>query len=922
MVLSKSLLQHYVLEIEPAAFKEVYASLMDDQQRWAKESGKPVDNWRLFAWLDRPAIWAMRAIRKTSGLDRFLLENGGLPGVTDVAELITFPLCASSLKSTSLKSDWTALSKHAGSYGVFFSTFLWVDWDAASSLGADIPRTTVIDAIRATLDSALPRAKQLGLVSECPPLMLAASSGDADLVLYGWVRNASDLDGCLLILAQMDMAALASTLRLSHSPGTRPIFRGTQTEMAIDLNLYLTALAATQAKAFSRVDHRLRACFDSPMYAEVGLARGLGSLGQLLNRLQLLAGSSDWLERALFGSEDLVLSSKANVSFEKFIELLTKLDAERITDPDFLRRSSSRLGVQAKGKQASVTPVQLFGYTMQAASPASAPTAQAVSPPDTEPALKLLAVLSKAHWREDLRILERMVERCVTLQKSHSVRTETKRMVSQALARILSHCENIVAYEKELTATLSPEDRRLLTQSIRLMRRELLEAGSALDQALSHHSKGVVSLLLHPASQARGPEHIGSEVTLSLGMGALFKSSIDKVLARVGSLCPTQNECIDRLKKLGKELSRVRQPTLYASHDTDFMIQVNLALLRVPRWALYFPSAASHLTHEVGHTLAHIGKLSYLLPAVAHCMTNAAPVSSDLVNHLRLCGVGSCSATHLQHLNLQTMSGVFTAGGNAPAMPPECYSMMEEIMCDVVSRLFSFPPSDRHDASWLDTVLDYITPFAGRKEPIEIAFRINCLRSAFVAIKLLRAMRSTQAPFSGAALHVCDQVSASAEAAFYQRFDVWVQKHQSAQDLPGGVASAIAETLRLTEASASLPVWDDQPVKTRTFLHSSFLLATALVIPPCPDMNHESGFRATNVWSQVVDAAWPESASHEETNVVPGILTAISDQTVPGTVTSHPEWLPALLPTMTHHGRVTPASRIALSYYFYNLYQF
>lgn len=633
MQIARTLLQHYFLEVDPSLSSTVAARF----EKADIEGDSLLGEWRLFTWIDRPAIWAIRSVGRTVGLDSFLLADDGLPGVIDVAEVINFPLETD--PETVMAGSWEEFSALAQGKGTLFATFLHPDWDALRVAGAwgdgsaarPPSRSRVLDYIRTRMQRSLWEAAERD-ATRCPPLLLTASSGDADLILYGWVESPRELDRCLYAATEMTVESLAREMGLKGVAQPWPVFSRSHTELAVDLSEYERLRVAVRSRV--PVDEALvsvSGLFDGQVSAELGLARGRGPLAGLKNRLSELAGDL-WTDRAILGGEDVVLASRNFISFGALLYLQAVLDEELTSDPRFVRRTSLRLGLS-----------ETYGKSVNLAAPDGEPEGRmelpeirAFIPPTIASLRSELGRLRGMKWREDLRILERMVERCVTLQKAPRLRLETREMATHTLERILVMCERIRVLEEAYSRHERADhggssekgiavERAEIAQEIRLLREHLVKAGMRLDAALTHHSRGVTALLLHPASQARGPEHFGSEIGLSLGLSAMFHAvarRIDGMAREDASTHPSEYAA-----EVSDALVRLEKPTVYASHESDFAIDPILAMLHVPRWALWYPTAASHLMHELGHALAQIGHFSHLMQNTVAAF--AGPMNED-----------------------------------------------------------------------------------------------------------------------------------------------------------------------------------------------------------------------------------------------------------------------------------------------------
>ncbi|SKA94723.1 hypothetical protein SAMN02745166_02199 [Prosthecobacter debontii] len=949
MRIATSLVQHYFLEVDPTALEAVYETLTH------QPSLKHADEWRLFSWLDRPAIWAIRSVRRTSGLDLFLFDDHGLAGVTDVAELINFPMTGD--EPGALLPDWETFSARLQGPGVLCATFIWPDWDTLycpDTWGGQAPptRSEILEAFRGCLIKALPNVQEAGLLSTIPPLLLTASAGDANLILYSWTNDSTELDALLLALSVMETDALAMKLGRTVEGPQWPVCRATQTEMALDLHLHLEAREAARSGTTAEdLSQRLDACFTGKLFAEVGLARGRGSLSALKDGLK--KNAPGWEERAVFGGEDLVLAAEGGraLSFGEIIHLISRLEV-KADHPGFPRRSSLHLGVmEAVGRTSDLTATCLYGVPQRAPTTEKPPASftPSFASVDLHLVRECITNLSNNRWREDVRIIERMVERCVTLQKSPSLSREIRHMTAQALERIVRCSREIHELENALKDLIQKEEaiptaaiqekaaiERQIEEiciDIRMKRNALLDSGMAMDQAFSHHSKGVVALLLHPASQARGSEHIGSEVGLSLGMGAMFQSAAQRMLEALPEGCgdADQDNILNQLKD---SLRDMQYPTVYASHEQGFSIKASMALLRIPRWALWYPSASCHLMHEFGHTLASIGTLSYLLRSVLYMLggqgaRNSATMQAQLDFLTPLLDHKKKAERTCYHFITNEVL-IPNEDGEPPKVQPTTSDEMEEIACDIVSRSLAYPPGPEWDRRWLLDTFEYILPFAGRNEPDTIETRLLRLLSAFIAIRLLR--QGIFEPDS-ARLKTLRQIQTEmSDIAIDFGFELaqWQDKLTRQQyPLPPyvlrGLAAAIDRLINLVNAPVLLPRQAND--LEGAFLYSSIVITLALSVPPVEDKNEVSGYKATQIWGRLIDvnrlqnSASPDTDESAEIN---RIVEALSQNSIPSGAINHIEYLPSLL--AKHYegqgNRVPPAARVALSFYLYNNYKF
>lgn len=952
MQFSESFIQHYFLEVESDKLAEVAETLLSSEAGKLEDAGE----WAFFAWLDRPSLWCLRTIQRTSGLDLFLIDDGGLSGVIDVAEMIVFPLDRG-VKSLFCR-DWDGFLGRCSGDGTLFATFLWLDWDNVLGShfwggGQPPPRSEILNAVCCCLEEALPRATKMdpALMRDVPALLMSATAGDADLTMYGWVNNSADLDAVLLVLSLLDVRSIARQLDFHDSSSQWPVFRTSQTELAVPLKLYCEVRAACgREKLTQEFRDRLCGCFRGDLYVEVGLARGRASIGMLKDGLCRVAGDA-WKESAVFGGEDLVLTmAQRSVSFAEVVELIAKIEAEGDVrgQGGFVRRSSLKLGViSAIGSRQNVTTEELYGLRQHGEHSDSIDTLPESFKPSFKPsfddrlleqARAMIRELSNLGWREDVRIVERMIERCVTLQKAPELRRETRTMVAKALKRILRRCQRVMEMTQQLHQWMNHEGNhpdftdgeleyeiQLCCNKIRRLREGLLSSGITLDAALSHHSKGVVALLLHPANQARGSEHIGSEVGLSLGMGLLFQSAT----RRVRSCLPTDGDEDTRvlIQQMREELMDIETPTIFASHDTDFSINAGMGMLRVPRWSLWYPSASCHLMHEFGHALASIAGLSYLLTAVMrqlgdHHSRNSNDMQTNLGGLKGLEDVVFGNQSFKKFVRQK-----FFEKADKPDPKSGVLDEVEEICCDVVSRMFAYPPCEEWDQRWLQDTFSYVLPFAGRRSPESIHERILRLMTAFVAVRLIRDGRLV------GEMHDLNRLNSECIEHTYdftEKFENWMEEtKESKKELPGYISQSLSfvqQRLPQRQQENISHCNTDKTDEMQTwFLHCGLLAAMIFSVKPLASSADVSGFKSSQVWGRLrsisgfLDKNQPDGIVEDDI-----VVDLIVKRVVPGAKMVHPERLPCLVAARfeLRNGRVPPAVRIAMAFYLHDKYNF
>lgn len=291
--------------------------------------------------------------------------------------------------------------------------------------------------------------------------------------------------------------------------------------------------------------------------------------------------------------------------------LLGRLDAKTALDPDFPRRIA--VVITFDRSYAEQTPDR--GSLLQNISDKRASSCP-VPPPMNEgdrTALKAcqqyLRTMLTSRRREEYRILERMVERSVTLQRQHDVSREVRTLARLTLRRLERALSSLVEDANPRAGTASADDESL--DQYADTNEDFIGSGMHLDRTLLHHARGSIPLLLATAMQARSADHFGSETLLTSALGAPASSVagrlLDELKARLDEDALLREA--PAWADLKEALADTKVPILYASHDPDFELIVPLGMIRVPRWVIWYPTVASYVLHEVGHEVFICGKL-------------------------------------------------------------------------------------------------------------------------------------------------------------------------------------------------------------------------------------------------------------------------------------------------------------------------
>lgn len=348
LTIAQELIQHYVLDVEPRAAESVVARL-ERSAKAAAEWTQEIGPWSYYVWLERSAIWAFRPVRITSGLDLFLIENGGLPGVVDVGELITHVLVDPDAPGH-LSNNWNDFVQDAPKGGLFFSSFLWLNWETllepAAWKGSVPPlKSDILAACRRVFGE---RAAAVASKLQKPiRLLLTGTPGDCDLVLYGITQNTTDVDECLFLINQLTCDSLAPYLIETTADASTPLVLRSRTELAVEFELY-QRVSASRGRDQDLIES-VNQTGGMNLIPEVALTRGGGAITAVHDGVTEIIGPL-WLDQPVFGRDDFVVrlaSPNLRCGMGDLLTLLARLDEATIQDPSFPRRSSLRLGFHA-----------------------------------------------------------------------------------------------------------------------------------------------------------------------------------------------------------------------------------------------------------------------------------------------------------------------------------------------------------------------------------------------------------------------------------------------------------------------------------------------------------------------------------------------------------------------------------------------
>ena len=632
---SPELLQIYFFGVEPSCLEETVVCLekLGIQQR--QYCNDEVGLWASYSWLGRHSICVIRPIGRTSGLDTFLIEGGGIPGVQDVAEVIAYQWHHSEPRNPSVMQSFPALQQSLGEEHLLFLCFIKLSWDLLLQPNSwrgftpgSIPgRATVVYGFSQALQDALAVPATQDLVGSNIKTLICGGIGDADIVLVGVTKERESLDALLYIVSQIGVDTIGAALygweTASHLP-TDCVVRDTITELGVPMEIYLKVLKEAQngLELPRPLQSQIQNCMSGALGGDISLKRGHTGLANLHDQLAELAGH-EWTDRVVLGEADIRLSpAKKELNLPEVLWLLAKLDARSAIDPRFPHRLGLELTVgKPIGKKLSSKRGDLLGGEGDPAPVVSdMRLVKQFNAPDIDSVIKHLDMARVRDMREDLRIVERMVERCMTLQKNPDLSIDTRRLAQQAFTRIVQSIKLIENLSDRCVQEARQADAQhqkqvaLLDYRASLERSALLNAGMHLDRALSQHVRGSVNFLLYPVVQARGPDHFGSELLLSSGLAVAPRAAVQRIIGQLAVAAPRDvtHNSPSWFRQLREELEIIAEPIIYASHDTDFAWVPTLGMIRTPRWVLWYPTNSSFVLHEVGHALSEAGELAYV----------------------------------------------------------------------------------------------------------------------------------------------------------------------------------------------------------------------------------------------------------------------------------------------------------------------
>lgn len=371
---------------------------------------------------------------------------------------------------------------------------------------------------------------------------------------------------------------------------------------------------------------------------------------------------------------------------------------------------------------------------------------------------RLLSRLRHNRRREEYRILERMVERAVTLQRQAELPRELRILTRLALRRLARALEQLAGEDQP-----AARERGAADDQCALDNEDFIHSGMDLDRTLLHHARGSVPLLLATATQARFADHFGSETTLTSALGAPASAVARRLLEELERTLEPLPEVRESMAwlTLKEALEDMKAPILYASHDPDFGLIVPLGMIRVPRWVIWYPTVSSYVLHEVGHEVFYSAQLYSQLDRVVWAGKKLlATQHTDLNALLQLLrgapepvlsgpegGTSPAAVRCVQQL-LEERIDMLDHGHTS--MVREWYAHLDEVAAQLFCHRYSYWPAEGSEVGCgrhVHDVLEHIAPLAHRmSRPHRLQF-ISRELAVRIALRLIELAQKGQNPW-------------------------------------------------------------------------------------------------------------------------------------------------------------------------------
>jgi hypothetical protein len=905
MKLSETLGQIYFLGMHPREQEAVAKALRE-------ASTQPyASSWRIFSRLARPGIIALRTVSRSSGLDIFLLEQDELQGVEDIAEMLIYGMVDPEGVA------WDDIRPE----GCLFITFVRLDWDALQrselwkAYGiAPPPKSQIFKMFCA----ALRRAVRNGILKNgLPQFHIGGGVGDCDALIIGSARTTAELNYFLLTLSQLGSDNLAAEFGAHCEKSTTtalPIVAESVTELGVAWPEFEQALTAADVALDAggkglhplekEIGVRLNQMLQGHLRGAIFLKRSCSTPPNARSRLTALL-PPEWVKQEVLGEADALLryrESAGNPSRPPelcdLLGMVARLDQQAKRDASFPKRHSVVVSFDDPKDPDLDYPLPERGMVLgtlctghEQPELAAFPTRTAreqdgIAQEALARCVRYLRSIHNSRLREELRIIERMVERCAVLQRQGDLPSETRRVTQLGLRRIARTLDHIERLEAS-----GPEE------WVVAVRHSLVNSGVHLERTISHLSRGNVPMLLATPTQARATDHFSSETMLATALACPASAVAGRIAAFLDKIKPPRGKTPVQWEALLETLRDMVEPIIYTSHGLDFMLARPLGIIHVPRWIMWYPTSSSLVLHEVGHALFSDGQLDSLLFASAKAAYQHATLQKwckGLIENGDIVGEGTSVLTGI--------SGQWRTD-------------QHEIAAELFNRLFSYPAGAARE--YLYDQLEYLHAIINRKGWVERIGFITRAFSVHVAHALLTRGEEARWLWTASAAEVSIAVG-EAVMEFHELLRDWLRSPPPPFDrmeFAGSrklldQASRMAVMLGL-EIESGKEVLDFETAVGRAVQRAVFMAATSMS-RGFVDNKENATVVAHLVWEAILACSRePDQPQHSQGQAqMRFCLQKLEKGEVPELVPPWPERLPRIL----HHTiRSSPNASVFLS---------
>jgi hypothetical protein len=896
MQISDSLFQSYFLGISPQHLAPAAQALGGES-----ESVASAGQWHLFARLSRPGLVAIRTVQRTTGQDLFLLKEE-FCGVEDVAECMAF--------SFEPGGDERLRGVLVGN-GCLFVTFIRLNWDVLHQDGwwqahglLERPlRSRLLEVLAEVLRLA---AEQGEAVGKGVSFAVQGGMGDCDLILVGRVRSRQALDRFLLILTLLGTDNLAIALGAKTNVGKGiSICAASTTELMLSWDLYARAMNSVCANG--SVEESLRREIDGQL--EAGLRAGLllkRSCSSLVSTRDELGKCipNEWMKHAVLGVSDVLLKWR-NLEhghlLSDLVNLMVLLEHQAHSQADFPRCVDVVLSFDDQ-TEPRASRKEVFGMELPELEPAPNVAPRATSRDGLKACVRYLGSILDRRMREELRIIERMAERCLTLQRNAELPMETRRLARLGLKRMGRAVERLESLaQKRVEGRLDGASH----EEEAILRKALAESGSHLDRTLSHLTRGSIPLLLSSAAQARSTDHFSSETLLASALGAPAASVARRLLNALASVSP-QTGKENHYQLLLMALDDMCEPILYASHDLDFRLIPPLGIIHAPRWVMWYPTASSSVLHELGHTVFSHGQFNHLLAIMCVKLDNdECPVGA-----LRFC----------KNVVKDGAKASKQADKGDPTLWVQWTEERHEEAAEFFNRLFAYP--SHASRQYVYDSLEYLNGMAGRQNHANKLYILERLLTIHITHSLVYLPNVSLWSLSEQTVQQCLRASLTTFATFLRQ---WMDEPPAPyqEDPEESRKFLIDDVIRMQDGILSALQGENGNINFGYQQMAGHCVQNAVLLALCATsfelekpLDSGEGILAQTLWKAVFLAA-DEFNQSDEVDLIheENLINALTSGTLLDKPTKWPEHLPRRLhgACRSRNKSVMVSQRIALT---------